>query len=124
MTINIANVIDERKMVEYLQARNQPRDVMTNGVYPNCIKAIEEYDKLVLRLTDENDLYSFAGYHETSTAPVAQYIALLYQKMAEICAIMEAVDVAAIEQTGGPVFGIVSPQVEEVIDELPVEPEV
>lgn len=124
MTINIANVVDERKMVEYLQARNQPRDVMTNGVYPNCKRAVEEYDKLVSRLIDENDLYSFAGYHETSTAPVAPYIAQLYQKMVEICAIMEAVDVAAINQTGGPVFGITLPQVEEIIEEFPVEPEV
>ena len=109
MAVSISTVQDERAVVRYIQARNVPRDVMAYGVYPNCKKALAQYNALVARLADGGDLASFSDYHATATAPVAAYIAQLQTAMQAICTIMEAVDAAAIAQTGGPVFGIPQP---------------
>lgn len=109
MTVAITTVQDERAMVAYIQARNVPRDTMAHGVYPNCKKALAEYTALVARLEEGGDLADFAGYHTTSTAPVAPYIVQLQQAMQAIVTIMEAVDAYAIAETGGPAFGVIQP---------------
>lgn len=106
MSVTITNVQEERAFESYKAARNVPRNTMAYGVYPNCKKSLAEYSALVARLSEGGDLATFAEYHATATAPVAAYIAQLQTAMQAICTIMEAVDAAAIQQTGGPVFGI------------------
>lgn len=109
--IQITTLQEERAMAAYITARNQLRDRMKNGVYPNCKTALADYAAFEARLG--SDLAAFADYHTESMAPVLTYITALQQAMQAICTIMEAVDTEAIAQTGTPIFGIPLQQAEE-----------
>lgn len=104
MTIQITTVADERLFNDYLAARDAPRGTMANGVYPNCLKALSQYDSLVARLTG-GDLAQFGGYHTDVTAAVAPYIATMYKAMQTITTVMLAIETAAPGT-----FGIELPQ--------------
>lgn len=109
--IQITNLQEERAMAAYIAARNDLRNRMACGVYPNCKATLAAYAAFEARLS--GDLADFAEYHTTSMAVVLPAIAQLQQAMQAICTIMEGVDAAAIAGTGAPLFGIPLPEPEE-----------
>lgn len=111
MAIQITSLTEERAMAAYIAARNALRDRMKNGVYPNCKSALTDYAAFEARLSA--DLAAFAEYHTESMALVLPAITQLQQAMTAICAIMETVDTAAVQQTGSPIFGILSEESNE-----------
>lgn len=116
MTIQITTAADERTYNSYLVARDAPRQTMAHGVYPNAVKALAEYDALLVRLTT-GDLAQFGEYHANVTAAVAPYIATMQQAMQAIVATMQA-----IEQAAPGTFGIVLPEVpQEQHEDQPTE---
>lgn len=90
---------------QYVAMRDAPRERMSTGVYPNCVKALEEYSSLLLWLTANP---SYAQLHGTITAQVAPCIVQLQTAMQSITTIMES-----IEQASPGTFGIQLPVVEE-----------
>lgn len=112
--IEITNVQDERQLFDYIAERNKPRDTITHGVFPNCVRALKQYEDLLARLSDPNDLGDKSAYHQESTAPVQPYIEQLQIHMQAIVDIVITVDLAAIQLTGGPAFGVQIPnEIEE-----------
>lgn len=111
MTI-IATFNDENLFRAYLAGRDAPRSTMAYGVYPNAVKALAEYDALVVRLAPGGDLEAFGEYHQAVTINVQPYIVQLQQYMAGIVQIMQAIETAAPTT-----FGIELPQVPQ---EIPV----
>ncbi len=75
MTISINTITDEAAFNDYLAARNAPRDTITNGVRPNSVKAIDEYDALTGLLA--GDMSQFSAYHAQVTAGVLPFIELM-----------------------------------------------
>lgn len=106
MTISIKNFIDEQALRTYVIARDMPRSTMAHGVYPNCVKALYEYDNLVARF--QTDLADFTEYHADVVKAVAPYIDQLQQAMGAIVQIMQAIEAAAPGT-----FGIELPQDEK-----------
>jgi len=104
MTIEITTAADERTYSNYLVARDAPRLTMAHGVYPNAVKALNEYDNLLQRLTG-GDLAQYGEYHVNLTAAVTPYIQTLYSAMATIVSVMVSIETAAPGT-----FGITLPQ--------------
>lgn len=77
---------------KYVAMRDAPRLVMATGVYPNSVKALEEYQNLIDWL-DENPDYE--TLHGTITSQVAPYIAQMQTAMQSIITIMQAIETAA-----------------------------
>lgn len=92
--VQIGTIEQERKFVEYADARNEVRAMMAN-VYVVCRGALTGYTALTARLADTADLAEFGTYHTDSTAPVQPYIVQLQTAMAAITAIMEGIETAA-----------------------------
>lgn len=87
---------------KYVAMRDAPRLVMANGVYPNSVKALEEYQKLIDWLAANP---SYETLHNDITAQVAPYIAQMQTAMQAIITIMQAIETAAPGT-----FGIELPQ--------------
>lgn len=104
MTI-IATFEDENLFRNYLAGRDAPRSTMAYGVYPNALKALAEYDALVVRLAPGGDLESFGDYHQAVTVNVQPYIVQLQAAMTAIVQIMQG-----IETVAPGTFGIQLPQ--------------
>ena len=90
---------------EYLKERDIVRGVMANGVYPNCVSALEKYKNLVTWLESHSD---YTELHNTTTSQVAPYIVQLIIHMEAIIAIM-----IGIEKAKSGTFGIQIPLEEE-----------
>jgi len=101
--IEITDFTDEQALRTYVMARDMPRATMAYGVYPNCVKALAEYDALMARF--QTDLADFTEYHADVVKAVAPYIDQLQQAMGTIVAIMQAIEAAAPGT-----FGIELPQ--------------
>lgn len=97
--IEIETVVQERKFVEYANARNEVRAMMAR-VYMICRDTLAGYAALSVRLTDESDLAQFMAYHEESSAPVQPYIETLQTAMGTITATMEGIETAAPDTFG------------------------
>lgn len=76
----------------YAAMRNDPRSAMAHGVYPNCVKALNDYAALETWLTDHPDM---ADSHAAMIAAVAPHIATLQTAMQTIIDIMQAIEKAA-----------------------------
>ena len=108
MTIEINTAADERLYSNYLALRDAPRLTLANQVYPAALKALDEYDALIERLT-KGDLQGFGEYHANITEGVAPYIQALYTALETIVNTMRIVDTAAPGT-----FGIELPQEQPV----------
>lgn len=91
--LELKTFADEKLLKLYQDARDEPRATMAYGVYPNCVKALADYDALVARF--QTDLVGFTDYHNEVTKTVAPYIAQLQQYMTGIVQIMQAIESAA-----------------------------
>lgn len=86
---------DERLLRLYTQQRDEVRDVMGYGVYPNLVKAIETlaaFDAALAGPLADEDLIA---YHESLMAPIAPYMAQIQQLAAGMVAIMQAIEMAS-----------------------------
>lgn len=80
------------KNIEYAAMRNAPRDTMRYGVYPNAVKALDEYAALQVWLTDNPD---WQQPHADIVAAVLPYVVTLQQAMMTIVTTMQAIESAA-----------------------------
>lgn len=78
--------------IEYATMRNAPRDTMRYGVYPNSVKALDDYAALEAWLTDHSDM---ADSHAAMIAAVAPHIATLQESMQTIISTMQMIEQAA-----------------------------
>jgi len=90
---------------QYIALRDAPRMTMAHGVYPNSVKALDEYQALLDWLTANE---SYAQLHSNTTSQVAPYVAQMITAMQAIITIMES-----IERAYPGTFGIQLPVVEE-----------
>jgi len=77
---------------EYTRKRNDARDGIGNGVYPNIVATLAAYDALEAAL--QGELAEWAETHAITTAAVAPHIATLRQHLEAAQAIIEAVAAA------------------------------
>lgn len=77
---------------KYADMRNAPRATMAYGVYPNCVKALQDYADLTQWLDDNPD---WQDDHATMIAAVAPHIATLQTAMQTIVTTMQAIETAA-----------------------------
>jgi hypothetical protein len=92
MTIQISSVLDEAAYNRYLAARNAPRDRIVNGVRPNAIACLADYDRLAVALAGGSDdpdtgaaipdMSAFADYHAGVVARVTPFVTMMYHAMA------------------------------------------
>lgn len=87
---------------QYATMRNAPRDTMAHGVYPNAVKALEQYQALQQWLADNPD---WQQSHADMIAAVAPHIATMQQAMQAIVTVMQA-----IEKAAPGTFGIAPPE--------------
>lgn len=98
MSITINSTQDERELGKYQKARNVPRHILSNGVYPNCQVAISAYQSLESQLAGEagyEDLSAFSDYHSTAMAPLASHVQTIIDAMTTIMDTMEAIETDA-----------------------------
>ena len=86
---------DERLLRLYTQHRDEVRNVMGYGVYPNLKKAIETYDAFDAALAGPLADEDLVAYHESLMTQIAPYVAQLRAGAEQIVAIMEAIETAA-----------------------------
>lgn len=77
---------------QYATIRNAPRSTMAHGVYPNCLKALAEYQALVDWLAVHPD---WQQSHADMVAAVLPHVTALQQAMQTIVATMQAIETAA-----------------------------
>lgn len=90
---------------QYIVMSDAPRMTMAHGVYPNSVKALDEYQALLDWLTANE---SYAQLHSNTTSQVAPYVAQMIACMETIIVLMRG-----IEQAAPGTFGIQLPVVEE-----------
>ena len=93
MSISISGMADERSYEQYRELRDAPRQTISNGVYPNCKKALSEYSILVDALS--GDMSGYAELHTAMIAQVSPHIASIQQAMQNIVDTVEAIEAAA-----------------------------
>jgi hypothetical protein len=76
----------------YASMRNAPRLTMAHGVYPNSVKALDDYAALEAWLADHPDM---ADSHAAMIAAVAPHIATLQESMQTIIDTMQMIEQAA-----------------------------
>lgn len=106
MPFQIITAEDEQLFRLYANYRDDVRNVMGNGVYPNLKKAIATYDAFDAAFTGPLADENLIAYHTSLMTPVAPYIAQLRADAEQIVAIMEA-----IEEAVPTTFGIPLPQI-------------
>lgn len=80
------------KNIEYATMRNAPRDTMRYGVYPNAVKALEQYQELQSWLVDNPD---WQQPHANMVAAVLPHVTALQAAMMTIVTVMLAIEKAA-----------------------------
>lgn len=103
---------DANLFVAYLAARDNPRQIMANGVYPSALVALSAYDDLVSKLQPGGVYADYGEFHANITAAVTPYVTIMYQAMQTIVQTMQAIERAAPNT-----FGIQLPPEEEPTDE-------
>lgn len=102
----ITNEISLQAAINYAAYRDAPRLTMAYGVYPNCVKALAEYDALLAWLVDHP---AYQQVHDATTGPVQPYIDTMYQAMRQaIIGVMQAIEAGA----PGTFPGVVVPESE------------
>jgi len=111
MAIEISTLSDEGALRSYLDARNAPRDTITFGVRPNCIKAIAEYENLVASLSgddDHEDMSAYLDYHNSVVSQVSPFIEVMKCAMKIMRDTPQLVDQLAVAQEQDAPFGVVA----------------
>lgn len=106
MTIEIASLPDERLFVQYINARNAPRDVMVHGVHPNSHKALQLYDELTALLSPGGDLEDMATYHANTISTVLTFVQTMQACMQAINGTMHIVNLLAQATGQDEIFAI------------------
>jgi len=102
----ITNEVTLQAAINYAAYRDAPRLTMAYGVYPNCVKALAEYDALLAWLADHP---AYQQVHDSITAQVQPYINQMQQAMTGITQIMQAIEAGA----PGTFPGVVVPESEQ-----------
>lgn len=103
--LNINSLEKERDFELYRQARNEARDAIAYGVYPNCVSAVGKYISLETLLA--GDLSEFAAFHNSTMADVLPHITTIRTAMQTIIATVEAIDASSHAKSGIDIFGTV-----------------
>jgi len=106
MTIEISALPDERKFVQYIAARNEPRDVMVYGVHPNNHKALKLYDDLTALLSPGGALEDMATYHTNTISTVLTFVQTMQACMQAINGTMHIVNLLAMATGQDEIFAI------------------
>jgi hypothetical protein len=93
----ISSEEDERRFVQYVALRDQVRQVLGGGVYPNLVKALEVYAAFDTALDEGGALADaeLSAYNAALMGPIAPYIAELRAAAAGIVATMQAIETAS-----------------------------
>lgn len=102
MPFQITTAEDEQLFRLYTQHRDEVRNVMGYGVYPNLKKALEVYAAFDAALAGPLADEDLIAYHTTLMTPIAPYIAQLRAGAEQIVAIMEAIEAVAPTTFGIP----------------------
>ena len=103
--LTLESTQDMAKFETYKALRDAPRETMAHGVYPNSVKALEQYGELVAWLGENPD---YAQLHVATTSQVTAYVTQMQQAMGAIIQIMQGIE-TAVPGT----FGIALPEVSE-----------
>ncbi len=79
----------------YTQHRENVRNVIAHGVYPNLVKALETWAAFDAALANGLSNPDLLAYHESTMTPVAPYIAQLRQLATSMVQIMQGIETAA-----------------------------
>ncbi len=95
MPFQINTAEDEQLFRLYTTHRDEVRNVMGYGVYPNLKKALEIYAAFDAALAGPLADEDLIAYHANLMTPIAPYIAQLRAAAETSVAIMEAIETAA-----------------------------
>jgi hypothetical protein len=112
MTIEISTLPDERKFVQYIAARNAPRDVMAYGVHPNNHKALQLYDQLTALLAPGGELEDMAVYHTNTISTVLTFVQTMQACMTAINGTMHIVNLLAQATGQDEIFAIEAEEID------------
>lgn len=108
--------ITARSLEIYMALRNAALNAMRHGVLPNIAAALDAYDLLESKLASDDDDFDpgdralLAEYHPQAIVLVEPAIAGMRQRMEEIYAIAQGVDVGFINAGLSPLFGVRMPE--------------
>lgn len=94
MPFTITSPEDESLFRAYTEYRDNLRNVMGRGVYPNLIKAVRTFEDFEAAqagpLADED----LVAYHTSLMAPIASYVAQIYGTIDGLVSLIEGVEAA------------------------------
>ena len=92
MSVSISDAAGLALLTEYTRLRDEPRNAMAFGVYPNAIIALQRYQALTEWLAQYPD---FSQLHQDTVGAVLLHVQTMIDAMETIVATMQAIEAAA-----------------------------
>lgn len=92
MSVNISDAAGLALLAEYTRLRDEPRNAMAHGVYPNAVIALQRYQALTGWLAQYPD---YSQLHQNTVGAVLPHVQTMIDAMETIVATMQAIETAA-----------------------------